>query len=297
MSNIPKILLTGASGWFGRSFISEYIQTFGLPALQNITLVTSDGRPIRHPLVTGQLPTITLNDAKNKSSYHSIIQASFLTKDKISKIGTQNYSLACMKIIEEINRIVQMNPKSRVFVISSGAVYNDKSLYGEYKRLEEYTLKSLRSRNLAIFRVFGATTRFMDYRNWSAICNFVKAFYDKKDIHIRSEQEVCRGLVCMEDLSKLIIEMIKSSDNSFEDNIVCDAVSDIVTIRQIAELCVNPQNKVLVPEKYDFGKFDGTYTGDPNLFTDLANVLEVRLKMHPEQIQNAIHNEYPASYS
>lgn len=291
-----KILLTGASGWFGQSFISEYMLQFGLSALENLTLVTSNGRAIIHPMITEKLKTVTLNEARELANYDTVIQASFLTRDKIPIIGAEKYSLECQAIIENVTRIVSRNQNSLVFLLSSGAVYNDDSLYGKYKRLEEKTLASIKPRDLATFRIFGATTRFMDYRRWSAVCNFVKASITKQDIHIQSEHEVCRGLVCMEDLARLIIEMIKTGDSIHKTNLVCDAVSEVVTIRRIAELCMNPKNKLILPEKYDFFKFDKNYVGDSKLFIRLAQDLNVTLKQHPAQIRNAINNVYQNTY-
>ena len=297
MTEHSRILLTGASGWFGRSFISEYVKHNGIKSISNLTLVTSDGRDITHPLLSFTLKTITFDDARKLSGYDTIIQSSFLTRDKIDTLGPQRYSAICQAIIDSAREIIQQNPRSQVFLISSGAVYNDQSLYGIYKRIEEETFKAIIQQNLTVFRIFGATTRFMDYRNWSAICNFIKASKRKTNIHIESNKEISRGMVCMEDLSRLVLKMMTPDIDIPRPNIVCDAVSDIATIREIAELCISSENKVILPKKFNYHDFDDSYVGDPKLFLNLGSNLNVTLKKRHKQILSAINNLYPETYT
>lgn len=297
MSKHRKILLTGASGWFGRSFISEYVKHNGVESISNLTLVTSDGRRLTHPVLPFTLKTITFDDARKFNDYDTIVQSSFLTRDKIDTLGAQTYSSSCQVIIESARDIIQQNPRSQVFLISSGAVYNDQSLYGKYKRMEEQTFKSVKQQNLTILRIFGATTHFMDYRSWSAICNFIKASKLENDIQIESNNEVLRGIVCMEDLSRLIIKMMSPDIYKSRPNIVCDAVSDVTTIREIAEICISSRSKVILPQNYNYSKFDDSYVGDPRLFLKLGQSLNVTLKKRHRQILSAIENLYPETYT
>ena len=291
-----KILLTGASGWFGRSFISEYIKQNGVENIRQLTLVTSDGRELIHPQLHVTLKTVTFDDACKFSDYDTIIQSSFVTRDKIGILGAERYSAVCEEIIESARAIIQQNLQAQVFLISSGAVYNDQSLYGRYKRLEEETFKSTKQQNLKIFRTFGATTRFMDYRSWSAICNFIKASTLNYDIKIQSNHEILRSIVCMEDLSNLIIKLIFSTKRDIGTNIVCDAVSDIVSIRDLAKLCIGYKNKIILPDDFNESIIDKDYIGDPTIFKQLAKAYKVKLKSPEQQIKNAVNNPYRNTY-
>ena len=292
MTEHSRILLTGASGWFGRSFISEYVKHNGIKSISNLTLVTSDGRDITHPLLSFTLKTITFDDARKLSGYDTIIQSSFLTRDKIDTLGPQRYSAVCQAIIDSAREIIQQNPRSQVFLISSGAVYNDQSLYGRYKRIEEETFKEIIQQNLMIFRIFGATTQFMDYRRWSAICNFMKSHLTGQDIIIQSHEEILRGIVCMQDLSNLILK-ISNSKHEYNDNTnILDAVSHTTSIRLLAELCGSTKTNIILPEDYNINKVNSEYSGNSDLFQILARKYQLVLKSPSQQINNAFASPY-----
>ena len=294
MQQRGRILLTGASGWFGQSFISEFINYFGVESLRRLIPVTSDGRSISHPMLSSRLQTITFKEASKLRNIQEVIQASFLTRDKIQFLGAEKYSQECQLIINYVSDIISKNPQSKVFLISSGAIYSDQSLYGKYKRIEEEVIQSKALSDTNIFRIFGATTKYMDFRKWSAICGFIKTA--NQDIKITSNYEILRGIVCMEDLSRMIINMIDDERRSFENNVIVDAVSDIVSIREIAIMCLGSKNRVLLPDKFDDTIIDTSYTGDPLLFRKLASNYKINLKTPKQQIKNAKKNLYPGSY-
>lgn len=292
-----KTLVTGASGWFGRSFLSEYIKKYGILALNNLILVTSDGRSIRHPLVKHDLPTITLDQATEIKDFRAIIQAGFPTRDKIEILGEHDYSLTCEKIIETLSKILGENKHTKIFLISSGAIYSDNSLYGEYKRLEEKSVRLKTGNNIFIFRVFAATTRFMDYRSWSAFCYFMRCKMTGNNILIQSKHDVLRGIVCMEDLSRLIISLSESMEGRRKTTITCDAISDIVSIREIANMFEAPLTKIILPDNYDMSKRDRGYTGNPNTFKELASRHQISLKSYEAQVENTLQTFFKKSFS
>lgn len=292
-----RILLTGASGWFGRSFISEFIKHNGVENIGQLTLVTSDGRELTHPLLRFTLKSITFDDACKFSDYDTIIQSSFLTRDKIQLLGAEKYSQQCQHIIDHVSDIIGKNPQSKVFLISSGAVYTDQSLYGKYKRIEEDVIQSTGLGDTKIFRIFGATTKYMDFRKWSAVCNFIKAAKQNQDIRINSDREILRGMVCMEDLSTLIIKIIGSKNKTPHHKMVCDAVSDISSIRNLAKLSLGTRNKIILPKNFNSSLIDNSYTGNPAIFKKLALKYDVDLKSSEQQIRHSINNFYSKSYN
>jgi len=290
-----RILLTGASGWFGRSFISEYIKHNDIKSIQQLTLVTSNGRELIHPALPFKLKTVTFDEARRFDKFDTIIQSSFLTRDKIDILGAERYSQICENILRNLDETIEINPTAKIFLISSGAVYGDKSLYGKYKRIEELSVQKSKN-NSIILRIFGATTSYMDYRKWSAVCNFIKAAKQNKDIRINSDREILRGIVCMEDLSTLIIKILGSKSKTPHRKIVCDAVSDISSIRNLATLSLGTRNKIILLKNFNGSLIDNSYTGNPEIFKKLALKYEVELKSSEQQILNATNNFYPDTY-
>lgn len=132
-------------------------------------------------------------------------------------------------------------------MISSGAIYSDNSLYGEYKRHEEKSVQLKTGNNIFIFRVFAATTRFMDYRR--------------------------------------------------KTTITCDAISDIVSIREMANMFEAPLTKIILPDNYDMSKRDRGYTGNPNTFKELASRHQISLKSYEAQVENTLQTFFKKSFS
>tara|TARA_B100001059_G_scaffold236797_1_gene290509 strand:+ start:4634 stop:5548 length:915 start_codon:yes stop_codon:yes gene_type:complete len=291
-----RILLTGASGWFGQSFISQYVNNYGLESLKNVILATSDGRTITHPIVPFELATITFDKACSLNDLDMIVQAGFLTKDKIEIMGLKLYNSGCSEIIFCLKKIIFNNSKATVIIISSGAVYNDTSSYGYYKKLEEQTAIKSAKKNVFVFRVFAATTRYMDYRPWSAICTFIKHKIALQDIQINSNREIMRGVVCMEDLSNIILSLPRNTDESSRNFEIYDAVSDVMSIREMAETISNTKINVIVPDYYNKHSKDFSYVGDMQNFHKLASKMNIALKDCSTQLQNAERTFYLKSF-
>jgi nucleoside-diphosphate-sugar epimerase len=291
-----KILLTGASGWFGQSFIAEYVKSFGPQKLSNLILTTSDGRDISHPLLDFKLPTLTNAKAQEEEEVDLIVQSCFLTREKIDTLGIKKYNALTEQIIEEFDKILKNNKNAVVCVISSGAVHEDSSRYGFYKRVEEGIAKNSYNKRVIIFRIFGATTKYMDFRSWSAVCSFIKDNLNERDIFIKDNYDVLRGYVCMEDLSQIILNYFEVMQPNQSKTEVYDAVADIISIREIALGFVSEKTKVILPNRYDRNRKDYSYIGEKEKFINLTKRLNVTLKNCPDQFKNAQLNYYTESY-
>ncbi|QNT05273.1 MULTISPECIES: hypothetical protein [Marinomonas] len=226
-----KILITGASGWFGKSFILSYVARFSEKALSNLILVTSDGRDISIPGIDVALKTISLKCINNIDGVDVVIQAAFLTRDKISEYGDQNYKAINLNIIDTVSNYVRINRVTSVFLISSGAVNdsgNKKDLYSELKKSEEDAF--LKVCNPLIFRVYGATGKLTPKVSWSALSEFICKGKCDEDISLKSKGRVLRSYVSFDVLSELIMECI--SRGGIETKIIdaCSFSIDIFTL-------------------------------------------------------------------
>ncbi len=291
-----KILLTGASGWFGQSFIAQYAAKFGQGALRQITLVTSDGREIKHPDVPFPLKTVSMHTANALRGHDVIVHAGFPSRDKINTLGHKVYQETCESILTNLRLIIKKNHCADIYLISSGAVYNDTSLYGRYKRHEEEVVKKLISNNYYIFRIFTATTKSMDYRPWSAICNFMKCRLIGQNITIESREELLRGIVCMQDLSDLILRIADKAEASQQKQKTYDAVSHVTSIRKLAILCSANEVSTILPENYDLSKINSEYSGRPEPFQTLAHDFKIELKPPGLQIENCFMTPFQLTF-
>ena len=81
------------------SHLLRSIKKYGLEKSNNLILVTSDGRNTSHPIVPFELSTTTLDKVDSLNDLDTIVQAGFLTKDKIEVMGLKVYNSICSKII------------------------------------------------------------------------------------------------------------------------------------------------------------------------------------------------------
>jgi nucleoside-diphosphate-sugar epimerase len=251
------ILLTGASGWFGKTFIYEYINSYGFRrCLDEVVPFTRDGRDIS--VLDYTIPSKKFPDLLNFSEANFLVHSAFITRDKISTMGDNLYKSENAKITQSVCALIERARFKKIFVTSSGVAglpkeARIKDLYAELKFQEECLIKERQSKGLFIYRIFGATGRFIPVCEWSAISNFISQCKSQKEITIRAKGKVLRSYVSFHDLSRLIISQI-SSENISDQASIIDAASINTDIHQIAKIVaeisgIEPSN-VIDAEEY-----------------------------------------------
>lgn len=207
MDIVPKILLTGASGWFGQSFIYAFIKMYGYKNIDSLDLLTSDGRDIYHKVLDCTFQTSSLESYSSQKKIDLFVQAAFLTRDKIKIYGESEYKKINYKLIQDSQNLAdRLNPSTRV-LISSGAVENINDMYGQIKSYEEESVINSNSSSRVIFRVYGAMGINTPLLGWSAISDLIFSSNKLNIISIKSKMNVVRGYVSFEKLSKLILKI------------------------------------------------------------------------------------------
>ena len=117
-----------------------------------------------------------------------------------------------------------------------------------------------------------------------------------KDIQINSSKEIMRGVVCMEDLSKIILSLMENVDESSSNIEIYDAVSDIMSIREMAEIISDQKFNVIVPDNYNKLLKDFSYVGNMKNFHKLATKMKIVLKDCSKQLHNAQRSFYLKSF-
>ena len=233
------VILTGASGWFGKTFMYEYINIHGFERfLDEVTPFTSNGRDIH--LLDYVIPSKNFTDLVCYTDADVLVHSAFITRDKITELGDRLYKSENTRITQTVCALIEKSQFKKIFVTSSGVAglpkeERVKDLYADLKFQEECSIQNLQSKGLHIYRIFGATGKFIPECEWSAISSFITQCKNQKKIIVKARGRVLRSYVSFHDLSKLIMAQISDSGIS-EIASITDAASVNTDIHEVASI-------------------------------------------------------------
>lgn len=241
MSN-KNFIITGSTGWFGKTAIFEYWKLFGLDSLiNNVCAFSSSSRDLRFDEFNYTIKTKPLEELENVKNPAGIIHTAFLTKDKIPQLGIHEYINTNKRIINLVSAYLKKNKTCPVIYLSSGAASKVKNLknfnlendpYAYLKKTEEQTLRELVfNRMTFVFRVYAATGKFITIPSKFAFADFLLQAISKNKINIESEQKVIRSYVnigCLFELAwKILLDPL---DNGFHKIDACHDKTDLLSL-------------------------------------------------------------------
>jgi nucleoside-diphosphate-sugar epimerase len=220
-----KILLTGASGWIGKSFLEVYESNFGPEITQaNICATSSVKKEIT--LESGTIiQSLPLSDEIHLNrKYRGIVHLAALTRDKVTKYENSEYVYKNMELLSHTLQAVDKGI-DWLICVSSGAVFKSNKIefendmnsnpYGFYKRLEEMIFSNLHTRQNFTFvcpRLWGGTGRDMKSHQNYAFGSFIKDALEKNQIVIKSGHKVYRKYIDTRDLMNLCLKMVQNKE-------------------------------------------------------------------------------------
>jgi UDP-glucuronate decarboxylase len=221
-----RILITGASGWFGTTFLEMIRESCAV-------MTTGSARGLTHK-------PWNLNEVR-RFSPTIVANFAFNTRDKITSMGEAQYSLENRKIIEEMARSFSMPHVRLGFTVSSGAAlqkHNEKfqDAYSELKDLEERVAQSLisPSRKIVVGRVFSVSGPFVRNVNQYAFSHFVyQALHGR--IEVRASVPTFRRYVAIDDFLNVCMSFGSSGSGLIESG------GDLV---EMSELAIQIRNLV-----------------------------------------------------
>lgn len=289
MNDLPikNILLSGASGWFGKSFIYQGYKKYGEQFLEENYFSSSNGREIYIPGVPCSVKTMALKDCLHLAKVNYFVQSAFLTRDKMDEIGIEEYQRKNNEIINISQEIANSSHIKKHILISSGAAIHDDSPYGILKRVEEKNTLKGSSEEKLIFRVFAASGLQLPDVDWSALSQFVKSAREGSDISIKSEVPVWRSFVDFGDLSNLILAYL--CDDKKRSPAIVDACNVHATILQIAQLVAQKSRvSVMTSPTYSEDSSPIRYCGNSDAFIAMCKRFNIRPAGLEQQIEASL---------
>lgn len=286
------IIITGATGWLGKTSIKYFLEQFNHFVFDKDIMVfgSKDGKLKINNKTINVYNFKLLESLSLEKKITHIFHTAFLTKEKIQYFGEDEYLRINLSIINTIEKVIDTNPTARLAIFSSGAAlpfleekpnivnYN----YGSLKAFEERKLSKYH--NCLILRVFALTGYFIRSPEVFALSEFIHSALNQKIIHINSKGVVRRSYGSAEEIVALSWNWLLSNQNPFSVN----ASSDILDLLEVAKLIKSIIGDVEICHNIDFNKVMSDYSADTFLFNQKlkeASITRVSIK---EQIELSI---------
>lgn len=288
-------VLTGASGWFGRTALWEYERLFGPEALrQEVLPFASRVKSIDFGSPMGPIQAVSLEDLDRIQHATGLIHLAFLTRDRLPVIGVERYIQINRAITARIENFLHRNPSVPIITTSSGAAAvldgQKPDLYGNpYATLkqeeERLWLRNGTSRKAAVFRVYAASGRFIKDPSIFALSDFLAKAKAGQQIQVYSKRPVIRSYVHVGTLMRLFWAMLR--EPLAQSVLQVDACMDTFSLVDLAKIISRLWN---LPEplfSIDPSLGEDRYEADCRPFRDLLLYYHIAPLKLEEQLREA----------
>jgi len=294
-SRSGPIIVTGASGWIGRTILDQLAQL--LPQEELITRLRAfssqadlihldDGQSIATQPLT-YLPAMAAHEG-----CAFLLHTAFLTPDRCPAIGHESYAAINRSITKLVESAISASPSVRVVHFSSGAAAFAESkqalssaatqLYGALKLEEERSFQSIAP--TLILRIYALSGRHMREPRRYALGDFIDQALLGKPIQIQSIRPVVRGYVHADCLAELAIRWLLS--DLAAPHKALNAVTHEVNLIDLARCvaAVFGGLGVRVPDQSAHNP--SIYIGNPERCLAMIKILGIRVPSLEDQIRD-----------
>lgn len=269
-----RFVLTGATGWIGRSIIEMIAPAFGSDVASRVELYGTKARDLE--LSDGlKLAIRPIDDIAKRSGPAIFLHCAFLTKDRVGEASNENYIAANHKLSDLVATGIGRSETCGLFVPSSGAVYRrntreldtdiDANPYGVLKYQDERRFLALAEGKypLSLPRVFNLAGPFINKLDTYALASMISAALAGQNITIRAAHRVVRSYIHITDLIKLMLSMLlnpQPDDQAVFDTAGAENLELGKLAEQILKVLNRPDLKIERPDLN--GAKDDLYVGD-----------------------------------
>jgi nucleoside-diphosphate-sugar epimerase len=231
------IVISGGTGWIGRSLVEEIIKTRYCP-IDQVILISSQTKNIE--ISNKVIKTKTWDNLALNSPVLWYFDFAFQTQEKISAIGEEKYIKENEEIIENSVHFIKIYKPKSIFLASSGAVYGKNysldpkplSTYGQLKLNQESKISKIaadENLNLLISRVFNLSGSNINKFQTFAISQLIESAIDQKSIKVLADHQVFRRYADVNQLVRLILKLLDSKING-----VFDSGGPLIELQELA---------------------------------------------------------------
>ena len=218
----PKLVIVGATGWYGKTLIQEYALAYGEKAAATNLLLYASRPSLLSVDIEGrtlELRVFDLAQAPQRSldEFDGLLWYAFILKNKLSIIGPEAYLIANEKIAHHVFRCLDANPHLRTVFFSSGTAYGltecpayEADPYAHLKILYERELAA-RVPLVTIYPYATLGKYVPDHRSFAA-ASFIHQAITTGRIVIEAKMTVVRSYGSVHDFSRLLLRLYERPD-------------------------------------------------------------------------------------
>lgn len=293
------LVVTGATGWFGRTALHELQQLLGPESFScrvrafasRSRIIASTGFADGVERSIPVAPLAELPELAAREPIEALMHTAFLTREYVERVGVEAYIRTNRSITELIYRSLDCTPSARAVVISSGAaadlddvasledhLYSDP--YGVLKREEEWRLGQIA--DTLVLRAYAVSGRFMRDPSQFALGDFLLRALEGLPIRIRAPMPVIRGYGNAGDMVSLAFRWLWSEHLPPSHPIA--AVSQQVELLQLASLITSLYDLPPISSAIDTSLPPNYYTADPACYANMLQMLAIKPRSLEEQV-------------
>jgi len=292
---LPRYVVTGPSGWIGRTLLALLEQNLGDAAGAQVIAFASSTRdqllPSGAKLRVRPLGTISPADVDRAH----LIHLAYLTKERAEELGERRFTEGNIAIDDAVLEAMSKSAPASVFVASSGAAAlaargADLHPYGLAKlRQEARFLESAAGSGIPtiVGRIFNLAGPNINKLSSYAISNFVQQACGHGRIRIEAKVPVFRSFLHVDDLCELIIAAAQRTVGSARPIDLCGG-----QVVEMGELASAVAHAVGGPVAIERGNVDcsrpSAYVGDYSETKALAMSLDIEISGLEKQINDTI---------
>lgn len=254
-----NLIITGASGWLGKSLIKHSIINY--KNLFNLYALSSSSKNL---IVDESISVESKNFYENLvlDGDSILFHFAFLTKDKLVNMSETQYIDENNKIRLKLVEILKNNKVSSLIYVSSGAAYNNNNLYSDLKIRDEIFFKEFCFKNkinLLLPRLFNIGGYLINKHKDYALSNFILQALENKFIKIESDKLIYRSYIYVNDFLEICLRWVMD-DRKIDFFEFDTRGNEIVEMEDLAKIISNfcgncpiirPQIKLnIIPDNY-----------------------------------------------
>jgi len=297
-------VVTGATGWFGRTALHELQQLLGPDsffrrvrafASRSRTIASTgfvDGVERRIPVA----PLTELPELAAREPIEALLHTAFLTREYVERVGVEAYISVNRGITDLVCRSLEAAPAARTVLISSGAAaaLDHVATLEEHLLADPYgVLKWEEERRLCeiadtlVLRAYAVSGRFMRDPEQFALGDFLLRALAGLPIEIKAPMPVIRGYGHAGDMVNLAFCWLWGASKAPNHPIA--AVSHEVELQEMAKLISSLYRLPPIISKIDSSLKSNRYTAHPARYLDILGSLMIKPRSLEMQILETAH--------